>query len=156
MTEKSKLYQRGSGVPNPVDIHVGESLRQRRALIGISQEKLATALGLTFQQIQKYEHGRNRISASRLYELSKILEVPISYFFEKFQEQASTVVGTIQSGRARLGLSDNDQEKFLDEDIMEKKETLNLIKSYYSISDPEIRKNVINIIKVMAQNNKSN
>ena len=71
------------GYPNPVDVHVGNRMRQRRTLLGMSQEKLGEALGLTFQQVQKYERGMNRVSASRLFDLSRVLDVPIAYFFEE-------------------------------------------------------------------------
>src|SRR6185369_2529188 len=67
--------------PSPVDVHVGSRVRLRRTLLGMSQEKLGTAIGLTFQQIQKYERGSNRIGSSRLYEFAKVLDVPVSYFF---------------------------------------------------------------------------
>jgi len=68
--------------PNPIDVHVGSRVRLRRTLLGMSQEKLGEALGLTFQQVQKYERGVNRIGASRLYHLSQILDVPVSFFFD--------------------------------------------------------------------------
>ena len=145
---KSDPYHRGSGVPNPIDVHVGHRLRQRRAFVGLSQEKLAEALGLTFQQIQKYEHGRNRISASRLYQLSQILKVPISYFFEKLGESGNKKI-------PEYSLADNEQQEFLDEDRLHNKETMELLKVYYSIKDPEIRKDVMHIISTMAQNIKS-
>src|SRR5579862_3410669 len=69
--------------PNPVDVHVGSRVRLRRTLLGMSQEKLGDAIGLTFQQVQKYERGANRIGASRLYDLARVLDVPVSYFFEE-------------------------------------------------------------------------
>src|SRR5271154_4283907 len=74
-------YGRGTGIPNPIDIHVGKRIRMRRLLLGMNQETLANALGLTFQQVQKYEGGANRVSASRLSAMADILSVPISYFF---------------------------------------------------------------------------
>src|ERR1700752_4276824 len=77
-------YGRGTGIPAPVDVHVGARIRTRRLLIGMNQEALARALGLTFQQVQKYEGGANRISASRLAELADILGVPIGYFFAEY------------------------------------------------------------------------
>ncbi len=73
--------------PNPIDIYVGSRVRLRRMMVEMSQEKLADQLGLTFQQVQKYEKGTNRIGASRLYEISQILEVPVQYFFEGISEQ---------------------------------------------------------------------
>ena len=72
----------GTGRPNPVDIHVGKRVRLRRTLLGISQEKLGDAIGLTFQQVQKYECGANRIGSSRPFDLSRVLDVPVSFFFE--------------------------------------------------------------------------
>src|SRR6478609_5765393 len=73
---------------HPVDVHVGARMRQRRTLPGMSQEKLGTAVGLTFQQIQKYERGANRIGSSRLYEFAKVLDVPVSYFFDEMPSNA--------------------------------------------------------------------
>ena len=70
------------GKPNPIDVHVGSRVRLRRTLLGMSQEKLGEAIGLTFQQVQKYERGANRIGSSRLFDLARVLDVPVSYFFE--------------------------------------------------------------------------
>src|SRR5580704_10009108 len=82
-------YGRGTGIPNPIDVHVGKRIRMRRLLLGMNQETLATALGLTFQQVQKYEGGANRVSASRLSAMADILDVPISYFFSDLQTDDS-------------------------------------------------------------------
>ncbi len=80
---KTKLgYGHGTGIPSPVDVHVGARLRVRRTLLGMSQTTLGDAIGLTFQQVQKYERGSNRISASRLFALTRVLDVPIQYFFD--------------------------------------------------------------------------
>lgn len=73
-------------MPNPVDIYVGSKLRERRTLLGISQNKLGDLIGVTFQQIQKYEKGSNRMGASRLYQIAKVLLIPVSYFFEGYEE----------------------------------------------------------------------
>ncbi len=132
------------GVPNPVDVHVGQRIRARRSLMGISQEKLAMAVNLTFQQIQKYERGANRVSASRLYQFGKILNVPVAYFFEQYGEP--------QDKPVTYGLSDNDQESFAYGDILHAKETLDLIRVYYSIPDPQKRKDLFKVIKSMAEN----
>lgn len=130
--------------PNPVDIYVGERLRSRRSLLKISQEKLADAVGITFQQVQKYERGTNRVSASRLWQFSRVLNVPISYFFENFSEKGR--------GKAALaGLSDNDQEGFsMDDDLLQRRETLALVREYYSIPDEKMRKDLLKMIKTMA------
>lgn len=139
-------YARGSGTPSPVDVHVGHRLRERRGLLGFSQEKLAETVGLTFQQIQKYERGTNRISASRLYQFSKVLDVPISFFYENFKDNIKTPV-------LRYNLSDNEQEGFgdIDLEIMNKKETLELIRVYYSITDQKVRKDLFKMIRNMAE-----
>src|SRR4030081_2188422 len=86
---------------HPVDVHVGARMRQRRTLLGMSQEKLGTAVGLPFQQIQKYERGSNRISSSRLFEFAKVLDVPVSYFFDEMPSNALS--GRPMSGRGRKG-----------------------------------------------------
>src|SRR5204862_1600534 len=86
---------------HPVDVHVGARMRQRRTLLGMSQEKLGTAVGLTFQQIQKYERGSNRIGSSRLFEFAKVLDVPVSYFFDEMP--ANALAGRPMSGRGRRG-----------------------------------------------------
>ena len=104
---KSKLgsklgYGHGTGVPNPVDVHVGARLRVRRTLLGMSQTMLGEAIGLTFQQVQKYESGANRISASRLFDLSRLLDVPIQYFFDDMPTAvAASSPATEKRGRAK-------------------------------------------------------
>lgn len=131
------------GTPTDIDTHVGQRIRVRRSLLGLSQEKLAEALGITFQQVQKYERGTNRVSASRLHELSKALSVPVSFFFD---QSSSTPKATA------YGFSDNEQEGFdSGEDIMQRKETLELIRIYYSVQSPEARKDIMTFIKSMAE-----
>src|SRR5581483_4327424 len=88
--------RRKSEGPNPIDVHVGARVRLRRTALGMSQEKLGDAIGLTFQQVQKYERGTNRIGASRLYELSRVLEVPVSFFFEELDHEV--IAGTRIAG----------------------------------------------------------
>src|SRR5438067_7912867 len=86
--------------PSPIDVHVGSRIRLRRTLLGLSQEWLGDALGLTFQQVQKYERGVNRVGASRLFDLSRVLDVPISFFFDDLPETLSaTSSGSVQSRR---------------------------------------------------------
>lgn len=140
----AKEKRKTKGTPDTVDVHVGQRLRVRRSLLGLSQEKLAEAIGLTFQQVQKYEKGMNRISAGRLFQFSKILEVPISYFYENLAEQAS-------NKSSAFALSDNEQEGFLSSDLMQNKETLDLIRLYYSIPDVNMRKDIFRFIKSMAE-----
>ena len=130
------------GSPDNVDVHVGKRLRVRRSLLGMSQEKLAEAIGLTFQQVQKYERGVNRISAGRLFQFSRILDVPVSYFYDQIGSDAQD---------ASFALSDNEQESFGGEDdIMQNKETIELVRAYYSVDDPKKRKELLRFIKAMS------
>ena len=132
------------GVPNPVDIHVGDRVRQRRTLLGLSQEKLGDAVGLTFQQIQKYERGANRIGASRLFQLSRILDVPISSFFEDIPANLRTA-----EGQVTIGLREREQ-KTLEPDPLARRETLELVRAYYRISKPKVRKRLFELTKSLA------
>lgn len=122
--------------PNPIDIHVGGRVRLRRTLLGMSQEKLGTAIGLTFQQVQKYERGANRIGASRLFELSRILDVPVSFFFDDMPSVKAA---------ARLALSE--EGKGFEPDPLAKRETLELVRAYYRILNPQVRRKVFELIK---------
>ena len=132
------------GVPNPVDIHVGSRVRLRRTLLGLSQEKLGDAVGLTFQQIQKYERGANRIGASRLFQLSRILDVPISFFFEDLPSGLTTAEGQVAQG-----LRERDH-KTLEPDPLARRETLELVRAYYRIADPKVRKRLFELTKSLA------
>ncbi len=133
------------GKPNPVDIHVGSRVRLRRTLLGLSQEKLAAAIGLTFQQVQKYERGANRIGASRLFELSRVLDVPVSFFFDDMAADVASRHGSAG------GLGEPGQAPF-ETDALAKRETLELVRAYYRITDPQIRKKVAELVKTMAAN----
>ncbi len=136
------VERKTKGAPNDIDAHVGQRLRVRRSLLGMSQEKLAESIGLTFQQIQKYERGTNRVSASRLYDISNVLDVPVSYFFEQIDH--SSIAAPLH------GMSDNRQEGFEGNDLMSRKETLDLVRIYYSVDDPEARRDIMKFIKSMA------
>jgi transcriptional regulator with XRE-family HTH domain len=132
--------------PSPIDVHVGTRIRLRRTLLGMSQERLGEALGLTFQQVQKYERGVNRVGASRLFDLSRVLDVPISFFFDDMPENlASTFGGAIN--RRTTGLPDQG-DGFAD-DTLNRRETLELVRAYYRITDPNIRKRMFDLIKSM-------
>lgn len=128
--------------PHPVDIHVGSRVRLCRTLKGLSQQKLAHALGLTFQQVQKYERGANRIGASRLFELSQILDVLPSFFFEG----APTMDGTPAVESA--GLSENDQTPF-DSERLFRREILEFVRAYDRIEDPAVRKRLFELVKAI-------
>lgn len=131
------------GTPRPVDVHVGQRLRQRRTLLGMSQEKLGEAVGLTFQQIQKYERGANRIGASRLFQLSQVLDVSVSYFFEDMP-------GEVVKTRGDYAEPDADLESVQAGDPMARRETLELVRAYYKIEDPKVRKRVFELTKSIA------
>jgi|TARA_R110000751_G_scaffold54285_4_gene116884 transcriptional regulator with XRE-family HTH domain len=131
-----------TGKPNPVDIHVGARVRLRRTLLGMSQEKLGEAIGLTFQQVQKYERGANRVGASRLYDLSRVLEVPVSFFFDDMPDEIST-----KSVHERREMSESPDP--FDNDPMNRRETLELVRAYYRITDPVQRKRVFELVKAM-------
>jgi len=134
------------GDPNPIDVHVGARVRLRRTLMGMSQEKLGEAIGLTFQQVQKYERGANRVGASRLFDLSRVLDVPVSFFFEDMPDGVSK-----QSPRL---ISAGVVEEALEapgSDPMTKRETLELVRAYYRITDPLVRRRIFDLAKVLAK-----
>ncbi|MGH1376629.1 MAG: helix-turn-helix domain-containing protein [Alphaproteobacteria bacterium] len=149
----AEVKRKTKGTPDTIDKHVGRQLRNRRTLVGLSQEKLAESVGVTFQQIQKYERGTNRISASRLFSFSRILEVSIDYFYEGIESATSS--------KSAYGMADNDQEEFgstsakiksMPEDLMARKETLDLVRIYYSVQDPKMRKDILKFVKSMVKN----
>ncbi|MBT6609544.1 MAG: helix-turn-helix transcriptional regulator [Rhodospirillaceae bacterium] len=133
------------GVANPIDIHVGNRVRLRRTLLGLSQEKLGDEVGLTFQQIQKYERGANRIGASRLFQFSRILDVSISYFFEELPSEIRS-----HKGQMNWGLSDEKQAE-LAPNPMARRETLELFRAYYRIADPAVRARLFDLTKILAK-----
>jgi transcriptional regulator with XRE-family HTH domain len=127
--------------PNPIDIHVGGRLRLRRLAVGLSQERLAKSIGITFQQIQKYERGTNRIVASRLHDLARVLDVPVGYFFSELDE--GTLSGAAPEPR--------EEAMAFAHDLMGERETLELVRSYYKISDPRIRKRLFDLVKSVSK-----
>ena len=130
--------------PHHVDVHVGQRLRARRTLMGMSQSKLGNAVGLTFQQIQKYERGANRIGASRMYALSRVLDVPVAYFFEEMPPEISG-----KGGKPVPGMAEKYQEEF-SHDPLAKRETLELVRAYYRIKEPNVRKRLFDLAKSLA------
>lgn len=125
--------------PNPIDVHVGQQIRRRRATLGMSQEQLAEVLKISFQQVQKYERGVNRVGASRLHDLMRALDVPIAYFFD---DAPGSKPG--QSAGLR-GLRETQQS--LDEDILNRRETLELVRAFSSIADPGVRRHVLDLVR---------
>ncbi len=122
--------------PHQVDVHVGSRVRLRRTLLGMSQEKLGDALGLTFQQVQKYERGANRIGSSRLYELSQILDVPISFFFDDMPGAPRPANAVQEAGPDAY-----------EADQLSRRETLELVRAYYRIGDDTVRKRIFELVK---------
>ena len=136
-----------SGQPNPVDVHVGARMRLRRTLMGMSQEKLGEAIGLTFQQVQKYERGANRVGASRLFDLSRVLDVPVSFFYD---DMSDTVRDQSPLAVARGGAGLAEEAVGFEQDPLARRETLELVRAYYSISDASVRKRVYELAKALA------
>ena len=127
--------------PAPIDVHVGNRVRIRRTLLGLNMAMLAKALGLAFQQVHKYEHGANRISASRLHQISQVLDVSISYFFEELPETPAATT--------RKGLAESVAE--IQRDPMMRHEALELVCAYYRIEDTEVRVQLRKLIKAAAR-----
>ncbi|MFQ5564197.1 MAG: helix-turn-helix domain-containing protein [Parvularculaceae bacterium] len=129
---------------HPIDLHVGRRLRQRRRLLGLTQQKLAEAVNIRFQQIQKYESGANRVSASRLWALSRALDVPVAYFFDGLN-------GTAASERSAFALINGGQGEGAGapDDVFNAKETIDLVRAYYTL-DEEPRRRLLDLAKAMS------
>lgn len=131
---------------NAIDIHVGRQIRLQRTLLGLSQEQLAQGLSITFQQIQKYERGANRVSASRLWDISQILKVDIGYFFNDMSPS------TKSSSPRQVALAEDRYDvEAPGKDTLMRRETLELVRHYYRIEDAQIRKRVSEMVKSIAQ-----
>ena len=124
--------------PNPVDIHVGKRLRQRRTFVGMTQEQLGAALGITFQQIQKYERGANRIGASRLFDICRILDVPPQFFFEAMP--ASGEAAAVEA-RPLPPRSDDPIDR----------ETMDLVRAYRQIDSSSVRHRLLELARALAK-----
>jgi transcriptional regulator with XRE-family HTH domain len=125
-------------MPNPIDVHVGTRIRMRRMLVGMSQEKLGERLGLTFQQVQKYEKGTNRVSASRLFHVAHVLGVTVQYFYEDLPEGAE--VGAVE-GFAESG------EQAVITNFLSSAEGLQLNRAFHQITDSDVRRRVVELVK---------
>ena len=126
--------------PNPVDTHVGSRVRLRRMLLGMSQERLGESMGLTFQQVQKYEKGVNRIGASRLFQISKILDVPVQFFFEEAPH--------IGPGSQVRGMAEPVSETFILE-FLNSREGLELNRAFVKIGDAKVRKSIVDLVRAL-------
>jgi transcriptional regulator with XRE-family HTH domain len=126
--------------PNPIDVHVGSRIRLRRNMLGMSQEKLGESLGITFQQIQKYEKGTNRVGASRLQAIASILGVPVSFFFED--------APNVPTGPAGGFREDNSTSYVVD--FLNSAEGLQLNRAFVKIADAKVRRRVVDLVKALA------
>jgi transcriptional regulator with XRE-family HTH domain len=138
--EELEADDRGSRRANPIDVHVGSRVRLRRMLLGMSQEKLGEHLGLTFQQIQKYEKGINRIGASRLFDLAKVLGVPVQFFYEELPAADSGAIS---------GFADRPAESYAVE-FLGSREGLELNKAFARITDPRVRRSIVELVRAFA------
>jgi transcriptional regulator with XRE-family HTH domain len=125
--------------PNPIDIHVGSRIRLRRTMLGMSQEKLGESLGITFQQIQKYEKGTNRVGASRLQNISSILNVPVSFFFEDAPGENTSASGLAEASSSNYVV-----------DFLSSSEGLQLNRAFVKINDPKVRRKLVDLVKALA------
>jgi transcriptional regulator with XRE-family HTH domain len=141
--------EKGSRKPNPVDIHVGGRVRFRRMLLGMSQEKLGERLGLTFQQVQKYEKGINRIGASRLYDLSQVLGVPVQFFYDEapVQYEQGRTSREVAAGFAETGAMPG--ESYITE-FLNTREGLELNKAFVRVADPKARRAIVELVRALA------
>ena len=139
-TTRKSATKTSAKKPNPIDAHVGSRVRLRRMVLGMSQEKLGNLLGLTFQQVQKYEKGTNRIGASRLYKLSEVLDVPVSFFYEELPGSESTTAA---------GFSEPTTETSIVE-FMNSREGVELNRAFVKITDPKIRRHIIDLVRSLA------
>ena len=129
--------------PNPIDIHVGSRVRLRRMMLSMSQEKLGEHLGITFQQIQKYEKGTNRIGASRLQHIARVLSVPVAFFFED-------APGT--PGETGSGMAEQKQTTYV-VDFLSSNEGIQLNRAFLRIQDAKVRRRIIDLIRALAGEN---
>lgn len=136
---KTKRREAKTDGPHPIDIHVGARVKLRRMILGMSQDLLGKSLGLTFQQIQKYEKGANRIGASRLFELSRLLDVPISYFYDDYNG-AEAVSGFAESENVDALMQ-----------LVNSPDGVELCRHFAEINDPKVRKRVLDLVKTIAE-----
>lgn len=137
---ETQIEERGSRRANPIDVHVGSRVRLRRMLLGMSQEKLGEHLGLTFQQVQKYEKGINRIGASRLFDLSQVLAVPVQFFYEEL---------AVPGAERGAGFADRPAESYAVE-FLGSREGLELNKAFARITDPRVRRSIVDLVRAFA------
>lgn len=138
--DEGEANERSSRRPNPIDAHVGTRVRLRRMLLGMSQEKLGEHLGLTFQQVQKYEKGVNRIGASRLFDIAQVLGVPVQFFYDD-----APPIG----GSTAPGFAEQPTESYV-VDFLASREGLELNKAFVKIHDPSVRRAIVDLVRSLA------
>ena len=153
MTQGKSLRGRtADNLPNPIDIHVGKRIRLRRTVLQITQQQLADMLGLTFQQVQKYEKGFNRVGASRLWDISRVLNVPMGFFFEDIDEttlqRSPMMLNKPLDGEIVINV-----QPIVDDDPMKRAETLELVRAYYKITNRALAKNIFNLLVTLSHSN---
>ena len=136
--------------PHPMDIHVGSRVRLRRMMQGISQDKLGEELDLTFQQVQKYEKGVNRIGAARLYEIARILEVPVQFFYDDFGDGPETMIGFAETAANRVG-PDGAEDKSDFFEVLSTPEGMQLCRAFVAIKDYQVRRRVLDLVKALGE-----
>lgn len=125
--------------PNPIDVHVGARVRLKRTMLGLSQEKLGDSLGVSFQQVQKYEKGSNRISASKMHEIAEILQESVSFFFKDSPGATSQ----------QTGFGEAENSEYI-ADLLSSPDDVKLFRAFNKIKDPKIRKNIIDMVRSFA------
>lgn len=151
------------GAPGPMDVHIGQRIRLRRTLMGLSQEKLGEALGLTFQQVQKYERGANRVSATRLFEMARLMNVPVGFFYDGLPEGlpgdtaaeggaifSSTMGFAEPAGRFGGPPPKRAETPMEDAALFTRKETIELVRAFHRIPDEAVRRRVLDLVCSMA------
>jgi transcriptional regulator with XRE-family HTH domain len=128
-----------------IDGHVGRRLKQRRTIMGLSQEAVAKAVGITFQQVQKYEKGSNAMNSGRLYEFSRFMHVPVAYFFEDIEK-------SVGSHNMASGFAETSAASFDHESVASDRESLEVMKSFKKIKEPIIRKRLADLLRAVAEN----
>jgi transcriptional regulator with XRE-family HTH domain len=140
---------RASEGPNPIDVHVGHRLRERRTMLGLSQQEVGRLLGVTFQQIQKNERGANRMSASRLFEAARALDTNVQYFFDEMTSEVASY------GHKHIqGLAEGPVPTYQIDPLV-RRETIELVRAYYDIEDRKLRQNMVNAIRAIGSNSPS-
>ena len=135
--------------PNPIDVYVGKRMRMRRTLLGLSQDELGKSLGVTFQQVQKYERGTCRVGASRLWDISRALNTTVSFFYEGLENSEEFLANRGSCDVAVLA----EPTVQMDESALNRRETLELVRNYYKITDRNMAKKIAELIKSMAASN---